>query len=470
MARIRLTDKAVASARVAEGERLELFDQDVRGLILRVSSGRKTWVFRYRNADGVQRRHTLGIYLDGFTGGGGNAPDEAKHKALTLSQARAAARTLINQVGENQDPSADRELKISAAKAEPIKTLNDLRDIYFKACEIGEYRPRGKKKRASTLAEEQGVYRRHIEGPLGAQRLENVTPSAIKDVLRDLLLKGHGTTSNRVRSLLRQLFNFAIHEERLEVNPINRVKAMAEEKPRERVLSDDELRVIWKVLNDPEGYYLPATDGQRPEKLKISEPVRIAIKLLMLKLVRRAEVALMHTSELDLAQASWVIPGARTKNAKAHFVPLAPEAVELIERAIEVAKLGDDASAPKPKARYAFPSPRGKGNPITPGAITRALRNIKLALGIKDIRPHDLRRTAATIMASERLGISPFMIGRLLNHTTETGGAAVVTGRVYMLHEFAAEKRAALNAWAKLLYEIVGEREQASNVVMMNRN
>ncbi len=101
--------------------------------------------------------------------------------------------------------------------------------------------------------------------------------------------------------------------------------------------------------------------------------------------------------------------------------------------------------------------------PITPAALTHALRYVREALGLERLTPHDLRRTGATNMASERLGISPFLIGRVLSHSTELGGAAAVTLTTYALYDFIKEKRASLDAWAGLLTGIVsGKVEQAA--------
>ena len=102
-------------------------------------------------------------------------------------------------------------------------------------------------------------------------------------------------------------------------------------------------------------------------------------------------------------------------------------------------------------------------------ATAPSTRDLRLALGLPDMRPHDFRRTAASIMVAERLGISPFVVGRILNHTTETGGAAAVTLRHYALHDFAREKRLALQAWADLLTEIVSAKPAASNVRQMRK-
>ena len=460
MTKLRLTDKYVASAKATTGERLEVFDQDVRGLILRVTpAGKKSWVFRYRTADGMQRRHALGVYLSDFRADVelDDEDKDGKQQALTLSQARAAARDLINNVGKGHDPSAQRDGRVARAKAEPIKTMNDLKDAYFTAVEIGEWRPREKVKKASTVHRERQMWDTYIAKRFGTVRVEDVSSDSIKQVLRAIVAKGNGTTSNRVRALLRQIMNFAVSEDRIAINPVSKVKALSAEKSRERVLSDAEVKAIWQVLNDTTGLRVPAiAKGKEDQPLYVGEPVRIALKLLLITMTRRSEVAGMRLDEIDFDQATWIIPGTRTKNGKPHMVALPPTAIELIERALAI-RIGENgASSP-----FVFPSPWKNDKSITANPVSHGMRDVCRALKIENATTHDLRRTAASKMASERLKVSQFLIGRLLNHTTETGGAAAVTMKVYALYEYASEKRAALNAWANLLSEIVTGLQKA---------
>lgn len=445
MAKVRLTDKYVAAITAPAGKRLEVFDQHPMGagLMLRVTdAGLKTWMVRYRTDDGQHRRLSLGLYPD-----------------IELAEARDRASAARKAARDGLDPAGEKKRKRAEARAQPIKTFRDLSTAYFTASEIGEWKPRGKKKRASTLAEEKGLWTRHIDRALGELRVEDVTSAAVRKLLRELVARGHGVTSNRVRSQIRQMLNFAMAEGRLSTNPVASVAPLGSEAPRHRVLRDEELKELWAALTNPDGLRLPPVGEAEPAKLYVSEPVRIAIKLLALTLTRRSEVAGMARSELDLAQGVWTIPAERTKNGRAHLVPLGKEAVSLIGRAIELADEGRDEKSP-----YVFPSPRDLAKPIGAGAISHALRDIKLALGATDLRAHDLRRTAATLLASERVGISPFLIGRLLNHTTETGGAALVTLTTYALHDFVREKRSALTAWENLLLEISEVRSRGNNV------
>ncbi len=449
--KVRLTDKFVAAVTAPAATRLEVFDQHPQGagLMLRVTSkGQKTWMVRYRTDDGQQRRFSLGLYPD-----------------VTLTDARDRAAEARKAARDGNDPAAAKKRKRAEAKAQPLKHYADLAETYLTACETGEWMPRRKRKRASTLAGERWLWKRHIKPDLGDLRIEDVTAGVIKKLLRALLAKGLGVTSNRVRALIRQTFNFAIAEGRIAANPVANIKPLGAEKPRERVISDDEMRVIWAALDDTSKLRKPVAKGQ-PEgpKVYVSEPVRIAIKLLALTLTRRAEVAGMSRDELNLDLGLWTIPGVRTKNGLTHLVPLAPQAVDLIREAIRLADEGREHDHP-----LVFPSPIDREGPkeprhISPAALSHALRDIRIALGLKRLSPHDLRRTAATNLASERLGVTPFLIGRLLNHTSETGGAAMVTVSTYARHDFASEKRAALRAWATLLQSIVTGEKLPDNV------
>jgi len=131
-------------------------------------------------------------------------------------------------------------------------------------------------------------------------------------------------------------------------------------------------------------------------------------------------------------------------------VPLPPGAVTLIREAVALA----DIASEKPST-FIFPARWDQTKSLTPAALSRALRDVSASLSLPPVTPHDLRRTAATNMASERLSISPFVIGRILNHTSEKGGAAAVTLTTYALYDFMSEKRAALAAWDRLLGSIL---------------
>lgn len=437
MPKVRLTDKYVASITAPPGSRLDIYDENPlgAGLLLRVSdTGRKAWTLRYRTEDGEQRRFSLGLYPD-----------------VSLSEARKRCAQTRLQANDGRDPAGEKRRKKIERREAEIKTFKDLGDAYFAATDSGEWMPRGRRKRESTIAQEKWLWAKHIEPTLGDHRVENVTSSAIKALLRALVRKGHDTLSNRVRAQIRQMFNYAIAElEIVAANPVSKVKAQGEEKSGERVLRDEEIVAVWTAITDPTNLVSVKNARRANKRVYVSEPVAIALKLLLLTLQRRHEVAEMKRADVDLKQGVWTIPGSVTKNSRSTVVPLAPAAVALIEEAIALADADDDVPS-----SYVFPGRWKRKTAMSPASITRALKDVRLALALPTLTPHDFRRTASTNMTSERLRVPPYVVGRILNHTSERGGAAKVTVSTYALYDFMTEKREALNGWDGLVAEIL---------------
>lgn len=154
------------------------------------------------------------------------------------------------------------------------------------------------------------------------------------------------------------------------------------------------------------------------------------------------------------------VPASRMKGKRSHAVPLSDLALELLDTAQSL--IGGDT--------YVFQSGRksaeGEAH-FDRRAFTRAMKRLTTALGISDATPHDLRRTGATTITSERIGIPRFIVSQVLAHAGDTGGSAAVTGRHYDLNDYMSEKRRALDAWAALLQSITVGQERAANVVQL---
>lgn len=107
------------------------------------------------------------------------------------------------------------------------------------------------------------------------------------------------------------------------------------------------------------------------------------------------------------------------------------------------------------RAGFAFLARRGaKGERLRRDSISKSLRRLTKDLGIPDATPHDFRRIGATNITGERIGTPRFIVSRILNQVSDTGGAATVTG-VYDRNEYLTEKRKALEAWASRLEQLV---------------
>lgn len=204
-------------------------------------------------------------------------------------------------------------------------------------------------------------------------------------------------------------------DRRADANPVVGTNKAAEEISRDRVLSDEELRSVW----------LRAGDGD----------YGTIIRLLILLGQRRGEIAGMRWSEIDFDKRLWRIGAERTKNGRAHDVPLPDAVVELL--AAHGRREGRD---------LVFGSREGpfQGWGSAKNALDERIRG---ELGEKPEwkpwRLHDLRRTAATRMAD--LGVQPHVVEAVLNHFS--GHKAGVAG-VYNRASYEPEKRSALNLWA----------------------
>ena len=446
MAKANLTDKAVRAAKAPAGERLEIWDSGCKGLCLRASDQGKAFYFRYRAPSGKQPRVKLGDFTDEFG----------------LAEARIKSNRLRVAVADGGDPAKEAREAKAKAKVEAADTFNDLADQFLKASETGKWKPRRKHKRDSTISGERGVLDRHIRKDLGQLAPSQIDRRRIRTLLEKMHDAGIGAQTVRAHAVLRQIFAYAVAEEKAGVvnNPVVGLQCPATIEARSRVLTDDELKALWAALNDPSDLRQPPdNDGNPGDKVTVGRPARIALQLVLLLLQRRGEVAGMRLDELDLDRGLWLITGDRMKSGRPHLVPLPPLAVTLIREALELAKFGREDEPPT-----VFPA---RGNPaksIRADSLTHALTELYGALEIEGAILHDLRRTGSTALTSESLGISHFVRSQVLSHTTDSGGGAVVSSAHYDQNSYLPEKRRALEAWEGLLLEIAAGQARPSNV------
>jgi integrase len=373
---------------------------------------------RFRTAAGVQRRLSLGTFPE-----------------ISLASARTKAAKALTSVAEGGDPVTEKKQERAEAQTARQETVEGLGERYFAEAAKGRHRRNSRPKRPSTLALERSYFDRIIVPQMGKRPVAEISRSELQELINRVEDHESPSAAVQCRNVLRQLFTFARWLEVTNANPCAFLQVPAF-KARERVLTDDELRTIWNACKVP-----VELDGAA-----VSAGTAIAIKLAAVTVQRRSEIALMHTSEIDRGARTWTIPGKRTKNHRTHIVPLSDLALELIDKAVALNRTADG----KPYDGYVFPSPRDASKPITPAAITRAFRRIREALKLSDLRPHDFRRTGATALTSERLGVPRFIVSQVLNHASDSGDSAVGTA-TYDRNSYLAEKRRALERWADRL-------------------
>jgi integrase len=395
MPSITLTDRTVKNVKPPAKGRIEYWDAALPGFGLRVTDkGAKSWTMLYR-AHGRQRRSTLGGY-----------------PALSLKEARDRARAVLR--GDVDDPAA--------AKAEERRREADLFQTVAAEFIAKHARPNNR-----TWQRQDSDLKREFVGtkekPLWRDRpIAGIAKRDILEVLDNIAERTSPRRGNRYLALIKRLFNWCAERGYVETSPAANIKPLAKEVSRDRVLSDDELRLVW----------------QRCEA--VGWPFGPLFQLLILTAQRLGEVATMRWCELDLDTATWSVPAASVKNGVANEVPLSAAAVAILSR---LPTVGQDG--------FVFPALNGSTNPVS--GFSRAKRRLDKAIAAalaKTARPpmppwilHDLRRTAATGMA--KLGIAPHVIEKVLNHVT--GSLAGVAG-IYNRFGYGPEKRHALETWA----------------------
>jgi integrase len=247
--------------------------------------------------------------------------------------------------------------------------------------------------------------------------------------------------------LFNRIMNWAVEEDHAKFNPAARLKKAGDERRRERVLSNEELRRLWGELDRP--LAIDHDNGGLTERdLQAAVAVRRALKLLVVTGQRRAELIGMRKDELNLIEGNawWTIPGSRTKNRLPHRVPLTAIAAAIIKEAI----------AASDESEFAFPSGKAAtfGLAIRADAVTRQLQRLckKMTPPIERLGPHDLRRTVGTEMRKLRISVEDR--GYVFNHVS--GAKSKVTAWNYDAGEHDDEKRRALETWEDELRRIVG--------------
>jgi integrase len=271
-------------------------------------------------------------------------------------------------------------------------------------------------------------------------------------LLNAIVDRGAPIQANRTLTILRRMFNFAVGQAIIEVSPCDKVEAPSAENTRERSLSEDEIRLLWRTLE---------TASMEPNARRI-------LRLMLATGQRKGEVMGLHLQEVDFDKRLWILPASRAKNGREHMIPLSPLARQIL------------AEAPANELGYLFPSTM-TGLPYRGQSIDHATRYLfdprppskprkRIAAGspklpplsglMERFTPHDLRRTVATRM--RELGISRGDVKMVLNHIESD-----VTAR-YDRYDGLSEKRRALEIWGHRLEQILSG-EKGSNVVELVR-
>jgi integrase len=405
--RARITKRSVDALKPGN----HISDTEIRGFIARrLPSGTVTYGYQYR-ATGKRRWLPLGL-----------------HGNITADEARALAKKEAGKVADRRDPAAERQQEREKAKAASNSTVDAVLDAFVE---------RHVKKNLRSAREVERCFNVYVRPRIGNKSIYELRRSDIIAMLDRIADENGEVMADRVLAHTRKAFNWQAARDDTFNPPI--AKGMARTKPKERardrILSDEELRDLFKALDS------------------MTEPACFPklVKVLLLTAQRREEVSRMHWREIE--DGAWTIPSERAKNGIANAVPLT-YAVKAL--------LGDRAKG------HVFSTDAGK-TPFSGFSKAKRALDEKIAeLRKADKREpmphwvlHDLRRTARSLMS--RAGVPSDIAERVLNHII-----AGVRG-VYDRHAYLAEKRDALERLAALADSIISPRDNVVPIRARNK-
>jgi integrase len=351
MSQTKLTDSLVKRLAAPSAGNKKYYDSEVPGFGCRVTAGgARSFILNYRTNAGRERRYTIGAFPD-----------------WGVAAARAEARRLKAQIRTNgADPVGD----LQEARGEPA--VGDMVERY-----VEEHLP---KKRPRSQAEDHSLIKQWVLPALRNAKVSAVAFEDIDSLHRKITKAGTPCRANRTLALLSKMFSLAVRWRWRLDNPCRTVERNPEAK-RARYLTGDELNRLTAALAE--------YPDQRAANI---------IRLLLFTGARRGETLCAKWEDFDLATGTWTKPGATTKQATLHRVPLSAPARQLL-------------AGMERDGEYLFPGKDG-GHCVD---FRRPWPEVCKAAGIKGVRLHDLRHTFASVLASS--GQSLPIIGALLGHT-----------------------------------------------------
>lgn len=421
---VHLTAQFLKGIKPPSSGRVEYWDAATPGLCLRlVASGRASWSLRYRPRESGKKNERITF----------GSLDE-----LTLADARERAAKVRAQVVDGGNPQLTRRQRRDEARR--IVTVDMLAERYVDDI---------KRRKSSWKDDEQRLVRPRRK--LGDQNIAALRRRDIIHFLEDVK-KEAPIQANRVQSVLSTMFNWAVEQELLDINPIAGLRKRSKETPSTRTLIDPEIRVLWNALSTT---------------ALTTREIAEALQVLLLTGQRPSQIAGLVQSEaleLESARSARIeFPALRMKKRRLHVLPLAPLARQIINAAIERRKADRDTIA-------VFASRLLRRDTLARNSLSQALARVVAKLepagrdkaAVETLQaepptPHDLRRTVITGMAA--LGVPRDYRKAVVAHI-ETD----VHGSVYDKYERLREKRLALEKWERHVLAILEPGGTASIV------
>jgi integrase len=407
-----------------KADRYEVYFDNPTGLGVRVSppsrrypEGRKVYFMFYRTKAGRFRRYSFGD-CENWTLNEPRKGDPRK----SIKNEVAAIKT---KVGADRDPQAEKLAEREAEKARAAQRRKGIPDSRRLSKAIDAFLADKDVAKKKAVAQKAAHLKKDLLKVIGDVDILTIGRADIEKAIAAKVDKGALVSANRVLAHSKTLFKWLLAKRIIEADPTAGIaKALAVEEVRNRFLEKGEIKTFWSACE------------------KVSAPYGQLFRFALLTAARRNECGFMEWSEFDPAENVWIIPAKKVKGGRDHLLPLSTLAAEIVK------------GQPKVEGSpYVFARADG-GAPNAWSAATEALN---VACGFKRmddenapgswLSPHDLRRTC--VEGLDSLGVVPFIVDRVLNHSQGK------LKKSYRRWQYISEKRAALEAWADRVAELV---------------
>lgn len=387
-------------------------DDLLPGLVLSVKpTGAMSWCVRYR-FEGAQRRYTLG-----------------KHPAIGLTAARKLARKVLEKVAAGEDPQ---QAKVAQRTGDATDSFRALAARFIEIYARPRNRTWREAARILGLRLREDGWETVPGSPAERWAAKPVRLITKQDVIAaiDRAMEKGPIAGNKAYAIFSRFFNWAVERGAIDTSPLLGAKAPSPTKERERVLSLEELQIVWQAADT------------------LRKPFSSFIHLLILTAARRSEVAGISREELD-EDGVWTLPKERSKNEQELLLPLPPVVTNLLAglpmQGLLLTTTGETPISGFSKLKRRLDTAIGyatQDEPLEPWTL------------------HDLRRSASTGMAS--IGIEPHIVEAILNHRSgEIEGVA----RTYNRYTYFKEKKRALKRWAARFEDLAKDSEALSAIM-----
>ena len=393
-----LTDTHIKGVKCT-GKSKKYFDGG--GLFLFVSTtGSKLWRMAYR----FEKREKLLSF--------------GEYPAVSLKQARERREEAKKMLAEGVDPGEHKKSAKAAILSETQDTFHNI------ALEWHETRT------AEFSGKHRGTIMFRLETYLfpaiGKNHIAKLEPQDILAVVRPIEQKGLFETSRRLLQLVSQIFRYAVVTGRAKHNIAADLRGALRPRKvthRAAVKGKEKVSQLLRDIDNYEGYF----------------PLTCALRLAPLVFTRPTELRAAEWSEIDLKAQEWRIPAERMKMKQEHIVPLAKQAVKILEELHPYSGSG----------KYLFPSIRTETRPIADATMLNALRRMGYAKD--EMCTHGFRSIASTLL--NELGYNRDWIERQLAH-----GERDEVRAAYNYAEYLPERRKMMQEWATFLSALKNEQ------------